>query len=119
MQPLLLCIGLEQNQLMRVTFIASALGIRVKAVRGEEEGQTVGALCGQDAPAAHQSKERVGGAMLVMAFFDGALMDQLLKELRANGQTVRLKAVLTPHNRHWTCPELYRHLCMEAAQFER
>ena len=41
MQPLLLCIAMEQNKLMRVSFIAAGLGIRVKAVNQEEWGQTI------------------------------------------------------------------------------
>lgn len=119
MQSLLLCIAMEQNKLMRVSFIAAGLGIRVKAVNQEEWGQTIGALCGLDAPAPHPEKDRVQEALMVMAFFDSGLMDQLLKELRANGQTVRLKAVLTPHNRRWTCGALCRHLSLEAAQMGR
>jgi len=119
MQPLLLCVCMDQNQLMRVSFIASGLGIRVKAVRETEWGQTVGMLCGLDTSSHGTSADKVGGPMLVMAFFHDGLMDKLLKELRSNGQNVRLKAVLTPFNRHWTCPELYRHLAMEAAQLER
>ena len=57
--------------------------------------------------------------MLVMAFFDSALMDKLLKSLRDGKQTVRLKAVLTPYNQHWTCERLYQELAQEAAQFEK
>ncbi len=116
MLPLLLCIGMDENQLMRIAFIASGLGIRVKAVTPAEWGQTIGALCGLDTPAVSPAKVRVQEAMLVMAFFNSALMDQLLRELRANGQTVRLKAVLTPHNRRWTCGALCRHLSLEATQ---
>lgn len=119
MLPLLLCIGMDENQLMRIAFIASGLGIRVKAVTPAEWGQTIGALCGLDTPAPGPAKDRVQEPMLVMAFFDSALMDQLLRELRTNGQTVRLKAVLTPHNRRWTCGALCRHLSLEAAQMGR
>lgn len=119
MQPLLLCICMEQNQLMRISFLASALGIRVKAVREAEWGQTLGMICGLDTPSSGTTAGKAGGPMLVMAFFQDSLMDKLLRELRANGQSVRLKAVLTPYNRHWTCQELYRQLSMEAAQLER
>lgn len=119
MQPLLLCIGMDQNKLMRISFIAAGLGIRVKVVAPEDWGQPLGALCGLDAPASGPAMDRVQEAMLVMAFFNSALMDQLLGELRTNGQTVRLKAVLTSHNRNWTCGTLCRHLSLEAAQMGR
>ncbi|MBR3105638.1 MAG: DUF3783 domain-containing protein [Clostridia bacterium] len=116
MQPLLLCIGMEQNQLMRVSFAAMALGIRVKAVAEEEWGQTIGALCGLEPGNTNAAEVRISEPMIVMAFFDSALMDRLLKSLRDGRQTVRLKAVLTPYNQHWTCGQLYRQLCQEAAQ---
>ena len=74
MLPLLLCIGMDENQLMRIAFIASGLGIRVKAVTPAEWGQTIGALCGLDTPAVSPAKVRVQEAMLVMAFFNSALM---------------------------------------------
>ena len=115
MQPLLLCIGMEQNELMRISFSAMALGIQAKAVSAEDEGQTIGALCGLESAKQNPPKILVNEKMLVMAFFDSALLDRFLKSLRDGKQTVRLKAVLTPHNVHWTCGELYRHLSQEAA----
>lgn len=116
MQPMLLCIGMEQNQLMRISFAASALGIRITAVQETEWGQTIGALCGLDSRKITPTKERVTEPMLVMAFFDSALMDRLLRSLREGKVIVRLKAVLTPYNRYWTCGQLFQHLCQEAAQ---
>ena len=117
MQPLLLCIGMNQNELMRVSFAAMALGIRVKAVQENEWGQTVGALCGLEPENAHPAKDRVNGQMIVMAFFDSALVDRLLKSLRDSRQSVKLKAILTPTNQRWTCGQLCRQLSQEAAQF--
>ncbi|MBR5111249.1 MAG: DUF3783 domain-containing protein [Clostridia bacterium] len=119
MQPLLLCIGMEQNQLMRISFAAMALGIRIKAVGESEWGQTVGALCGLEPENTRAPKGRVSSPMIVMAFFDDGLVDKLLKSLRSGGQSVRLKAVLTPSNRFWTCEQLCWHLSQEAAQLER
>ena len=116
MQPLLLCIRMDQNQLMRVTFTAMALGIRVRAVRESEWGQTIGALCGLEPENIHPAKARVNGQMIVMAFFDNSLIDKLLKSLRDSGQSVRLKAILTPTNQHWTCERLYLQLAQESAQ---
>ncbi len=119
MQPLLLCMGMEQNFLMRVSFSALTLGIQVKAIQDDAWGQTLAALCGLEPEKANPPKAAVRGPMLVMAFFDSALMDKLLKSLRDGKQTVRLKAVLTPYNQHWTCERLYQELSQEAAQFEK
>ena len=116
MQPLLLCIGMEPAQQMRVSFAAMALGIRVKAVSQAEWGQTLGALCGLDPEKPPAVGTRVIAPMIVMAFFDAGLVDKLLKSLRDGRQTVRLKAVLTPYNRQWTCGQLFEHLNLEAAQ---
>ena len=116
MQPLLLCIGIEQTQLMRISFAAMAMGVRVKPVKEAEWGQTVAALCGLEPEKPRPPKEQVGAPVLMMAFFNDALVDRLLKSLRDGGQSVRLKAVLTPYNRQWTCGRLYRQLSQEAAQ---
>ena len=119
MQPILLCIAMEPGDLMRISFSVMGLGIRVKDVKQAEYGQTLGALCGLEPESKHPAKARVGERMLVMAGFDDALLDRLLKALRDSGQTVRLKAVLTPHNRHWTCGQLYLQLSQEAAAMGR
>ena len=119
MQPTLLCMGMDPNQLMRVYFDAAALGVRVKAVGESDWGQTVGALCGLEPMNPSPQKASVDEAMIVMAFFDDALTDSMLRTLRESGQGVRLKAVLTPTNRHWTCSQLYRQLSQEAARMGR
>lgn len=116
MQPLLLCVAMEQSRLMHVSFAAMSMGIRVKAVKEDQWGQTVAALCGLEPENPHPPKARVGDEMIVMAFFDSALVDRLLKSLRDGKQSVRLKAVLTPYNQRWTCGQLYTHLREEAAK---
>ncbi len=119
MNPLLLCIHMEPARQMRIAFTAMSLGIRAINVTKEQWGQTLAALCGLkpvlNAPAAtpHVEKE-----MLVMAFFPEQLLDAFLKSLRANGQAVQLKAVLTPTNQHWNCGQLYRNLNQEAEQMK-
>lgn len=114
MTPLLLCAGLDAGKLMRLSFLASSMGIRVRAVQEKESGCTLGALCGVDANA-QGSGRPLEGEMLVMAFFSDALMDQWLSALRRQGDTVALKAVLTPVNRYWTLARLYRELQKEHA----
>ena len=77
MQPTLLCMGMNPNQLMRVSFGAAALGVRVKAVGESDWGQTVGALCGLEPMNPSPQKASVDEAMIVMAFFDDALTDRM------------------------------------------
>ena len=117
MEPLIVCAGIDRGKLLRLSFLASALGIRVKAAEGREQGQTVGALCGVD-PAVNGSSGAIDGEMLVMAFFSDALMDRFLKALRDSGDTVALKAVLMPYNRAWRLDRLYRELKAEAAAMQ-
>jgi len=119
MHPLMLCIHMEKERMLRLSFAAMALGVRVKAVKEEETGQTLGMLCGLDetvsVPAA-----KIGGEMLVFAFLPDDLLNRLLPALRADGlPPVRLKAVLTPVNRGWTCGQLYEELRGEAEAFAK
>lgn len=117
MNPQLLCIHMDSGRLMRVSLAALSLGIQVKEVRENQQGQTLAALCGLEKENPAPPPASVGQEMLVMAFFPDGLLDQLLKSLRAGGLTVGLKAVLTPYNRMWNCGRLYEELSREAAAF--
>ena len=120
MKPTLLCVGMDPGRLMRVSLAAMALGITVKDVKQPQWGQTVGALCGLDSMKETPPKAQVGGEMMVMAFFSDWLMDDLFAALRRNGiEPARLKAVLTPVNRAWTCGQLYAALRSEDAAMRR
>ena len=119
MHPLLLCVHMESAKLMRVSFAAMALGIQVKEVRKDQWGQTVGALCGLDQENPKAPTGTIKEEMLIMAFFPNNLMDAFLKELRSSGCAVRLKAVLTSHNRAWPLSFLYQQLLAEAASFQK
>ena len=44
---------------------------------------------------------------------------ELLDILRREGQSVRLKAVVTEHNRKWTALRLHRELCAEEQAMQR
>lgn len=118
-KPLLLCLHMDPTRVMRLSFLAPSLGIQVRAVPDDQWGQPLGALCGLDAPRSHPAPARVGEEMLVMAFFPDALMDRLLPLLRKELGGVRLKAVLTAHNRPWTAGMLYTALAREAAQLDQ
>jgi hypothetical protein len=54
--------------------------------------------------------------LLLLAGFAGARMDQVLTVLVRGGVPVDYKAVLTPTNRQWDVPTLYRQIAQEHAQ---
>lgn len=114
MSPMILCVEMDPGKLMRVSLLASSLGIRTAEVKRDRQGMLLGALCGID-PAGKEKAGKVPGEMLVMAHFPDALADRFLKALRESGCGVALKAMLTPYNRFWTCERLFRELTREAA----
>ena len=117
MPPLVLCAGMEKERLLRLSFLAMGLGIRVRPVEEARQGQTLAALCGLEAEKPSAAPAKAKGEMLVLAFFEDALLDRFLAALRQNGLAVPLKAVLTPNNSRWTCAALYQELKREAAAF--
>lgn len=120
MGPILLCVGMDPGRLMRVSLTAMSLGIAVKDVKKPQWGQTVGALCGLDHMKETPPKATVEGEMMVMAFFSDWLLDDFFAALRKNGiEPARLKAVLTPVNRAWTCGQLYAALRSEDAAMRK
>ena len=119
MHPLMLCVHMSKERALRLSFAAMSLGVRVKIVEPDQEGQTLAALCGLEQPAAKPAKAQVGEEMLVFAFMEDQLLEALLPALRSGIAPVRLKAVLTPDNRGWNCGQLYRELKGEAEAFGR
>lgn len=120
MHPLLLCIHMEKERFLRLSFVALSLGVRVKRAEENQLGQPLAALCGLQEPLPAAPQAQVGEEMLVLAFFDDALIDRFLQAMRASGLApVRLKAVLTPVNSAWHCGQLYAALSGEAAALER
>ena len=119
MHPLMLCIHMSKERALRLTFAAMSLGVRVKLVEENQEGQTLGALCGLEPLVSKPDKAAVGEEMLVFAFMPDEVLDRLLTALRSGMPPVRLKAVLTPDNRAWNCGQLYRELRGEAEAFEK
>ena len=79
MNPLMLCIHMEKERALRLSFAAMALGVRVRLVQPEEEGQTLAALCGLETPAARPPALQAGEEMLLLAFVPDALLDSLLQ----------------------------------------
>ena len=118
MEPLLLCVQLDQEKLTRLSFLALGLGIRARPVQKEEWGQPLGAVCGLLPVVQHAPDIRLPDEMLVMAGFPDGLLDAFLRAYRESGLApVRLKAVLTDTNMRWHFGQLHAQLCQEAAFF--
>lgn len=119
MKPLLLIACMAPDRLMRISMLASSLGIRVKAVNEDEWGQPLSALCGMSKPLPNPKKASVSEEIMVMASFEDALIDRFLLEIRKSGlRPVRLKAVLTQYNQGWSLSGLSSQLAREAALME-
>ena len=115
--PMILCVGVEKGKMLRLSMLCAALGIQVKEANEQQLGMKLGQLCGLDPLPEVDKPGKIKGEMLVMAGFEGKLMDQFLMGLRQNGCPVPLKAVLTLYNRHWKCEKLYDELTREALSF--
>lgn len=112
MEPVVLCAQMDQGRMMRLSFLAASMGIRFREIARREGGCTLGMLCGLD-PIKTGKSGTVSREIMIMAFFPEELMDRWLQALRNAGESVALKAVLTPYNRHWTIEKLARELQAE------
>ena len=119
MDPLMLCIHMNPERALRLSFAAMSLGVRAKVIPPEQEGQTLAALCGLTPPAVPAPAAQADEEMLVFAFLPDDLLERLLPALRSGMPPVRLKAVLTPDNSRWTCARLCRELRGEAEAFSK
>ena len=119
MQPLLLCVHMDSSRLLRVSMSALSMGIAVKEVTPDQWGQSLAALCGLEPMKDHPPAVSVSEEMIIFAHFPNDLLDRFLAEMKKAQITVRLKAVLTPHNRQWNPGFLCAALHMEAQEMDR
>lgn len=99
---------------------AEKLGIRLVAVSAQQAGQSVGRLAGLSSAPASQPAAAAALPSSAAAVFCGLTeqqLDQLLAALRASGQSIPLKAVLTPHNQNWPFASLLQELQAEHSAF--
>lgn len=82
MEPLLLCVEMDPGKMLRLSFLASSLGIGVREVPRDRQGMTLGMLCGMDRPGIGKHAQTAPGEMLVMAFLREEQMDRLLRGMR-------------------------------------
>ena len=108
----------EKKTAIRLT--ALRLGLRCREILPERQGETLEALLtGAAANPAQQEGEAFTDELLLMHALSQAEFHELLDTLRREGQSVRLKAVVTEHNRKWTAQRLHRELCAEEQAMQR
>ena len=108
----------EKKTAIRLT--ALRLGLRCREILPERQGETLEALLtGAAANPAQQEGEAFADELLLMHALSQAEFHELLDTLRREGQSVRLKAVVTDHNRTWTARRLHRELCAEEQAMQR
>ena len=108
----------EKKTAIRLT--ALRLGLRCREILPERQGETLEALLsGGVADPAQPEGEAFTDELLLMHGLGQAEFHELLDTLRREGQSVRLKAVVTEHNRKWTAQRLHRELCAEEQAMQR
>ena len=103
----------EKSRIIKA--IALRHGFRIRVVRPEETGISVGSLA--DIPGTAQagkgSAEPFGDEMLVLCNVPQDAFHSFLAQLRAKEVPVTLKAVVTEHNTGWTFARLHENLVEE------
>lgn len=111
----LLMYRIPQEKSRIIKAIALRHGFRIRVVKPEEAGASVGALA--DIPGAAQagkgSAEPFEDEMLVLCNVPQDAFHSFLAQLRAKEIPVTLKAVVTEHNMGWTFARLHENLVEE------
>ena len=108
----------EKKTAIRLT--ALRLGLLCREIPPERQGETLEALiAGEVADAAPAERDAFTDELLLMHALSQAEFHELLDTLRREGQSVRLKAVVTEHNKKWTAGRLHHELCAEEEAMQR
>ncbi len=104
----------EKRTAIRLTCLR--LGVLCREVPPEMHGRSIeDILTGTAESGEAGEKESFREEMMLMHALSRDTFQELLDTLRQNGQTVRLKAVVTDFNRKWTPARLCRELSAEDA----
>lgn len=107
----------EKKTAIRLT--AMRYGTPCFEVPPEQQGQTIEALLNGRSVLASPCRAPFADEMMVMNGLTGEAFHSILDTLRREGKSVRLKAVVTDHNRAWTALRLHREISTEAAAMEK
>lgn len=92
-------------------------GLALIPVSPAQAGLTISRLCGGPGPAEAPETPADFPAALIMNGLDRTRLDSFLKELRAGGVSIPLKAMVTPTNQSWTLAALLAELVREREAF--
>ena len=109
----LLMYNIPPEKSRKIKAIALQLGFRIRVVKPEEFGQSVGCLAGLPESQVQGDGECFADEMLVLCGVEGQAFHAFLSQLRAKKAPVTLKAVLTEHNAAWTSSKLHASLLQE------
>ena len=108
----------EKKTAIRLT--ALRLGLSCREIPPKRQGETLEALLSGDAANPLQKEgEAFADELMLMHALAQEEFHELLDTLCREGQSVRLKAVVTEHNRKWTARRLHRELCAEEQAMQR
>ena len=108
----------EKKTAIRLT--ALRLGLSCREIPPAWQALTIGALLAGDVPEPLAPVENpFTDELMLMHALPQAEFHELLDTLRREGQSVRLKAVVTDYNRAWTALRLHRELCAEDEAMKR
>lgn len=93
--------------------IASSNGIKLTEAGGDKAGETVGFLAGYSGFASNGSSEEAEESCIVFAGLSSRQIDSFLSDMRKNGVSVPLKAVVTASNQSWSLKKLLSELKKE------
>ena len=90
------------------------LGLQCREIPTEQQGRTIEELLdGTAVESAKSAEQPFTDELILMHALTQEDFHILLDTLRREGQSIRLKAVVTDHNRKWTAQRLHRELCAE------
>ena len=111
----------EKQTAIRLTCMK--LGLRWREIPPEQQGKSIETLLagteGEETDSDLQAADTFTDEMLLMDGLIQSDFHSLLDNLRLNGQSVRLKAVVTDHNRKWSALRLHRELRAEEEAMNR
>ena len=108
----------EKKTAIRLT--ALRLGLSCREIPAAWQTVTIGELLAGDVPEPLAPVEKpFTDELMLMHALPQAEFHELLDTLRREGQSVRLKAVVTDYNRAWTALRLHRELSAEEEAMKR
>ena len=97
-----------------IRLLAYRYGIRLRDVDPEQQNLTIDQLLKDPKAKSPPCQDPFQDEMMVMHDLSKEAFHALLDALRREGKSVKLKAVVTGHNRKWTALRLHQELLVEA-----